>query len=79
VFMGPRGVTGFAHDKVGKAKRILATEGPSGLLRMVARPSRPRWMRMPDRELARAYRQLRAEEPTATCWTTTASSKSVIT
>lgn len=69
VFMGPRGITGFVHDKVGKIRRVFAADGLAGLLKMIVRPSRPTWMRMPDRELRRAYKVLRAEEPTATCWT----------
>jgi ABC-type branched-subunit amino acid transport system permease subunit len=71
VVMGPRGVSGFAADTAARLRKAWASGGARGLLKILARPSRPRWMRMPDRSGAAAYKALRAEEPTASCWTST--------
>jgi branched-chain amino acid transport system permease protein len=68
VFLGPRGISGFTDDLVHKSRRIWATDGPRGLLRMLARPRKPNWLRPPDRRAARAYKALRAEELTLDFW-----------
>jgi branched-chain amino acid transport system permease protein len=68
VLLGPRGITGFGQDLMVSLRSAWAADGPIGVLKMIARPSRPRWLRMPNRGAARAYKQLRDEESTGGCW-----------
>ncbi|HEX3827855.1 MAG TPA: branched-chain amino acid ABC transporter permease [Sporichthyaceae bacterium] len=68
VVLGPRGFGGFTVDLAARLRKAWAADGARGLLKLVARPRRPGWMRLPNRKAARAYQTLRAEESTATCW-----------
>jgi branched-chain amino acid transport system permease protein len=69
VMLGPRGIGGFSADITAKLRKAWSVGGAGGVVRLVARPQRPGWLRLPDRNAARAYRQMRTEESTATCWT----------
>jgi ABC-type branched-subunit amino acid transport system permease subunit len=68
VFLGPRGISGFSADLVQRVRHILATSGPRGLLRLIARPRKPSWLHRPDRAGAQSYKKLRAEDSGADFW-----------
>jgi ABC-type branched-subunit amino acid transport system permease subunit len=69
VTLGPRGVSGFLSDLAIHSRRAWAAEGPAGLVKLIGRPKRPGWLRLPDREAARSYKALRDEESTG-AWDT---------
>jgi ABC-type branched-subunit amino acid transport system permease subunit len=69
VTLGPRGVSGFLSDLASHSRRAWAAEGPAGLVKLIGRPQRPGWLRLPDRDAARSYKALRDEESTG-AWDT---------